>query len=123
MFELDITREFSAAHSLRGYQGNCKSLHGHNWIIQVFVRSNELDEVGIAVDFKLLKKELNEILLELDHTYLNDLPMFKDVNPTSENIACYLYKRLSAAVNDGRAKVSRVRVCESLTSGASYFEE
>ncbi len=123
MFELDITREFSAAHALRGYNGDCKELHGHNWTIQVFVRSQELDEIGIAVDFKVLKKELNEILAELDHKYLNELPAFANCNPTSENIACYIYKRLAAAVNDGRAKVSRVRVCESLTSGASYFED
>ena len=122
MFELDITREFSGAHSLRGYNGDCKCLHGHNWIIQVFVQSEELDEVGIAVDFKVLKKELNSILEELDHKYLNDLEIFKDCNPTSENLARYIYKRLPAAVNDGKAKVSKVRVCESLTSGASYYE-
>ncbi len=122
MFELDITREFSGAHSLRGYNGDCKCLHGHNWIIQVFVQSEELDEVGIAVDFKALKKELDAILKELDHKYLNELEAFRDCNPTSENLARYIYKRLAAAVNDGKARVSKVRVCESLTSGASYYE-
>ena len=122
MFELDITREFSAAHSLRGYNGNCKSLHGHNWIIQVFVQSAELDELGIAVDFKVLKRELDTLLEELDHKHLNELPMFQNCNPTSENLARYIYKRLAAVVNDSRTHVSKVRVCESLTSGASYFE-
>lgn len=122
MFELDITREFSAAHSLRGYNGNCKSLHGHNWIIQVFVQSAELDELGIAVDFKVLKKELDVLLEELDHKHLNELPMFQKCNPTSENLARHIYKRLAAVVNDSKVHVSKVRVCESLTSGASYFE-
>jgi len=123
MFELDITRDFSAAHSLRGYNGDCSSLHGHNWTVQVFVASENLDEIGIAMDFKLLKKELNAILAELDHKYLNDLPAFKGQNPTSENIAMYLYKRLKPVVTSvPHAVLRRVRVCESPTSGASYFE-
>lgn len=122
MFELDICKEFSAAHSLKGYNGDCSLLHGHNWKVQVFIRSEELDSVGIAVDFKVLKKELDAILKELDHKHLNELPIFQDRNPTSEHLAMYIYKRLSATVNDGKAIVSRVRVCESEHSGASYFE-
>lgn len=123
MFELDITREFSAAHSLKGYSGDCALLHGHNWTVQVFIRSNELDTVGIAFDFKLLKKELNSILEELDHKFLNELPIFEDKNPTSENLARYIYKRLAATINDERVKLSKVRVCESPSSGATYFED
>lgn len=123
MFELDITRDFSAAHSLRGYNGDCSSLHGHNWTVQIFVASDALDEVGIAMDFKLLKKELNAILAELDHKYLNDLPAFAGKNPTSENIAMYIYNRLKPVVASvPRASLRRVRVCESPTSGASYSE-
>lgn len=123
MFELDITREFSAAHSLCGYNGDCSELHGHNWTVQVFIRSKELDSIGIAVDFKILKKELNAILETLDHKHLNKLPMFSECNPTSENLACYIYKTLGGKINDGRVKVYRVRVCESASSGASYFED
>jgi len=122
MFELDVTREFSAAHSLRGYNGTCKDLHGHNWTIQVFVQSAELNEIGIAVDFRVLKKELDALLADLDHKYLNELPMFREINPTSENIAQYIFRRLAAVVNDGHARVSKVRVCENHSSGATYFE-
>lgn len=122
MFELDVTREFSGAHQLRGYNGSCQCLHGHNWTIQVFVQSNEQDEIGIAVDFRVLKKELDHLLEDIDHKFLNELPMFKDVNPTSENLAKYIYKRLSETVNDGKAHVSKVRVSESPSSGATYFE-
>lgn len=122
MFELDIAREFSAAHQLRGYQGACAFLHGHNWTVQVFVQAQELDRVGIALDFKTLKKELETILNEFDHKFLNDLPDFRDVNPTSERIAMIVYRRLSAAVNVPGVRISRVRVCESPSSGASYFE-
>ena len=122
MFELDICREFSAAHFLKGYCGDCSLLHGHNWKVYVFIRSEELDEIGIAVDFNILKKELDEILAGLDHKHLNELPTFAGKNPTSENLAFYIYKRLSAAVNSDKIKVSKVRVCESERSGAAYFE-
>lgn len=124
MFELDVVREFSAAHSLRGYNGDCSALHGHNWMVQVFIQSPELDAIGIAVDFKVLKKELNRILEQFDHKYLNDLPCFADINPTSENLARVIYKQLSDAINGlGPAKVAKVRVCESPASGASYYED
>ncbi|MBO7147134.1 MAG: 6-carboxytetrahydropterin synthase QueD [Lentisphaeria bacterium] len=123
MFELDIRREFSAAHALRGYNGDCSNLHGHNWTVQIFIRSEKLDEVGIAMDFKVLKKELDVILAGLDHKYLNDHPAFQDKNPTSENLAMFLYKSLAEKLNTPGIKVHKVRVCESPTSGASYFEE
>ncbi len=123
MFELDIEREFSAAHCLKGYKGNCAERHGHNWIVQVFIKSKGLDELGIAVDFKVLKKELDSILESLDHKDLNSLPDFASCNPTSERLALLIYKRLASKVDGKGVKVSRVRVCESRSSGASYFEE
>ena len=122
MFELDIRREFSAAHSLRGYNGDCANFHGHNWTVQVFIQSEKLDEIGIAMDFKVLKKELDAVLGELDHKNLNEHPYFKDTNATSENLAMYIYQRLKPAVNLPGVRLSRVRVCESASSGASYYE-
>ncbi len=122
MFELDIHREFSAAHSLRGYHGDCSNFHGHNWTVQVFIQSEKLDEIGIAMDFKVLKKELDAVLAELDHKNLNEHPHFKDVNPTSENLAMYIYHRLAPTVNLSGVRLSRIRFCESASSGASYFE-
>ena len=108
MFELDIHREFSAAHSLRGYNGDCSRLHGHNWTVQVFIRSEKLDEVGIAMDFKLLKKDLDAVLAELDH----------------QNLAVYIYNRLKPGISRPGLglQLSKGRVCESASSGASYFE-
>lgn len=122
MFELDIHREFSAAHSLKGYNGKCCELHGHNWTVHVYVQSDKLDEIGMALDFTILKKELDAVLGEFDHHYLNEHPDFKDKNPTSENLAMYIYKRLARAVNSDSVKLTRVRICESPSSGASYFE-
>ena len=123
MFELDVIREFSPAHCLKGYCGNCSEKHGHNWSVQVFIRSEKLDEIGIAVDFKALKRELDALLGELDHKDLNSIPPFDKLNPTSENIAMYIYKRLSGKLNGNGVKVYRVRVGENASSGASYFED
>ena len=123
MFELDVIREFSSAHCLKGYCGNCSEKHGHNWSVQVFIRSEKLDEIGIAVDFKALKRELDALLGELDHKDLNSIPPFDKLNPTSENIAMYIYKRLSEKLNGNGVKVYRVRVGANASSGASYFED
>ncbi len=122
MFELDITKEFSAAHQLIGYQGPCSQLHGHNWTVQVFVTAEKLNELGFAMDFRVLKKALAQILERYDHHFLNDLPEFRDTNPTSENIARFIYRDLSASVSYPGVKISKVRVCESPSSGASYSE-
>ena len=122
MYELEITKHFSGAHSLTGYPGDCRKLHGHNWQVTVYLQAAELDEIGIALDFKILKKELNEVIDRFDHVYLNDLPEFAQCNPTSENLARIIYKELSKRLNDERIKVTRISVEESAGSRASYFE-
>ena len=122
MYELEITKHFSGAHSLTGYPGDCRKLHGHNWQVTVYLQAAELDEIGIALDFKILKKELNEVIDRFDHAYLNDLPEFAQCNPTSENLARIIYKELSKRLNDERIKVTRISVEESAGSRASYFE-
>ncbi len=122
MYEVDIRREFSAAHRLKGYKGNCASLHGHNWTVTVTVKSEKLDKIGIAVDFRKLKTELDAVLVKLDHSNLNDLNIITSPNPTSECIAKFIYDRLSAKLNDNRVEVSKVRVAESKDTGATYSE-
>ena len=120
MYELDITREFSAAHMLKGYDGLCSNLHGHNWTVQVFIQAGQLDGIGIAADFTVIKRVLTEILAQFDHKYLNELPEFQGINPTSENIARIIFEKLAPAVAKPGIKLDRVRVCESPTSGATY---
>ena len=122
MYELEITKHFSGAQSRTGYPGDCRKLHGHNWQVTVYLQAAELDEIGIALDFKILKKELNEVIDRFDHAYLNDLPEFAQCNPTSENLARIIYKELSKRLNDERIKVTRISVEESAGSRASYFE-
>lgn len=89
-----IETEFSAAHSLRNYEGDCKNNHGHNWKVIVCYASYELNDQGMVADFKTVKKATNEILEELDHTYINDHSHFKKHNPTSENVAKWIFDQL-----------------------------
>ena len=121
MFEIDIEGSFSSAHSLKGYQGNCSFVHGHNWTVIAYVQAERLDAVGIAMDFRKLKTELNDILQTFDHKNLNELPEFQAANPTSELLAKIIFERLAAKIDGGDARVSKVRVKESPGSGASYF--
>ena len=123
MFEIEIDRSFSAAHQLRGYNGDCCKLHGHNYKITVTVRTSELDEIGIALDFKKLKAELDALLAEYDHSNLSELADFQAVNPTSENLARTIYRKISKKMNGGTIRVHRVRVGESDHSAVTYFED
>ncbi len=123
MFEIEIDRSFSAAHQLRGYDGDCRKLHGHNYKVTVVVRSSEQDDVGIALDFKKLKRELDSLLAEYDHSNLSELPEFSEINPTSENIARIIYRKIGEKMNGGAIRVHRVRIGESDHSAVTYFEE
>jgi len=122
MFEIRIVTDFSAAHSLRDYPGDCRKVHGHNWKVEVVVQAEELDPLGISMDFKTLRRETEELLDTLDHSYLNDNPPFHALNPTAENIARWIYETLSKRLNDPRVRVGRVNVWETERSRASYFE-
>jgi len=123
VFEVYVQAHFSAAHALRGYPGDCSRTHGHNWIIDVFVKCKELDEIGIGVDFRDIKKGVKDVLKGLDHFNLNELVPFKEDNPTSENIARFLYIQLGKRLNSDIVKVSKIKVSETPGAGAFYWEE
>jgi 6-pyruvoyltetrahydropterin/6-carboxytetrahydropterin synthase len=123
VFEISVTTEFSAAHSLQGYPGNCAQVHGHNWTVEVFVRCRELNAIGIGIDFREVKRAIRESIEALDHSCLNEHPSFKELNPSSENIAKLLYKELRAKINSENANISRVKVSETPNTGAYYWEE
>ena len=122
MFEIEIRRTFAAAHQLKGYDGDCRNLHGHNYSVVVTVHASELNNVGIALDFKKLKKCLDEGIEAYDHHNLSELPEFADINPTSEILARSIYRQMSAKLNTDEVKVNRVKVGESENSDVVYFE-
>jgi 6-pyruvoyltetrahydropterin/6-carboxytetrahydropterin synthase len=123
MYEIKIITSFSAAHRLENFYGKCEALHGHNWKVEVFLQGERLDEAGLLRDFGVVKARTRELLEEIDHKYLNELPVFSNQNPSSENLARFLFQRLAAALNRDGVKVSRVSVWESDTSCASYFQD
>ncbi len=120
MYELTVKGEFAASHSLRDYEGKCKNLHGHTWRVDIVVAGKALNNVGMVIDFKEIKSHLHAFLETLDHQHLNDLEHFKVVNPTSEQIAKYLFDCLKEKLHT--VKVKKVTVWESDKSGASYDE-
>ena len=112
MYELTVKGHFDAAHALRGYPGECRALHGHTWDVEVTVRGQQLDEIGIVYDFKTLKDDLGSVLDDDDHVLLNDVPPFDEINATAENLARVVYERLSTKVGGG-VSVTEVAVWES----------
>ncbi|MBE0559027.1 MAG: 6-carboxytetrahydropterin synthase QueD [Proteobacteria bacterium] len=123
IFEVSIKTHFSAAHALRGYPGDCARLHGHNWTVRVWIRCRELDETGIGIDFRVVKNHVKAVLQRLDHCNMNELTPFVETNPSSENIARYLYGELSRSINSDRVKVAKIGVSETPDAGACYWEE
>ncbi|MDD5561960.1 MAG: 6-carboxytetrahydropterin synthase QueD [Candidatus Omnitrophica bacterium] len=118
MYSLKVEGAFSSAHNLRGYKGKCEDLHGHNWRVEISIQSEELDNIGMVLDFKYLKSKLNAVLEKMDHKYLNKLSYFKKVNPTSENIAEYIYNQLKKPL----PLLKSVTVWENVASSATYEE-
>ena len=123
MFELMVETHFSAAHQLRGYKGECEKLHGHNWKVQVYVIAERLNEIDIAIDFHDLKRITDEFIVLLDHSFLNNIFPFTEKNPSSENIAKWIYDSIKKKFNDDNIHLSAVTVWESETTSATYFEE
>ena len=101
--------EVAGAHKLSlDYDSKCGNLHGHNWIITVHCKSENLDQNGMVMDFAHIKRDIHGYL---DHKYLNDL---FDCNPTAENIAKWICDRIP--------KCYRVEVQESEGNVAVYEE-
>jgi len=122
-YTLKILTDFAAAHYLRNYEGMCNRLHGHNWKVEVQVVARQLDEVGMGVDFKVIKDATKSLIGRLDHYNLNDQPPFDAINPTAENIAAYLYSELSQALNSATVKVDAITLWETDRACVTYTED
>jgi len=120
MFELKIITCFSAAHWLKMVAKKCENMHGHNWKIEVCVGSKSLNSAGIIVDFGEIKKQVSEIIAKLDHCVLNELDFFRDNNPSSENIALYIAKKLQGTIKNNDIKVTSVTAWETEDACATY---
>ena len=117
MYELMVESSFDAAHQLRGYEGPCEKLHGHSWKVQVFLNADKVDKLGMVCDFKQIKKILARAIGKFDHENLNDLPEFKKINPTCENVAKVIYDKIKGKIKT----VSKIAVWESEKTYAAYL--
>ena len=118
MYELGVKGHFAASHLLKGYEGKCKDLHGHTWKVELVIESQKLDAIGMVADFAEVKKQLNDFLESLDHVHLNDTPPFNQTNPTTENLAKYIFDKFSQ--RHRFLKIKRVTVWESDTASITY---
>ncbi len=123
MFKISVQKKFSASHIIRDYPGECGRLHGHNWNVKVVVKAKELDNFGMAIDFKDLSKILKEIVDKLDHYHLNDIPPFDKIQPTAENIAKFFYDEIKQKISDRKnLEIDFVEVWETEKYSAIYEE-
>jgi 6-pyruvoyltetrahydropterin/6-carboxytetrahydropterin synthase len=120
MFEISVEETFAAGHALRGYQGKCEKVHGHNYKVLVTVEGEKLDSAGLLVDFVEVKRLLRAVIDRLDHEFLNDVPPFDALNPSAENMAKYFYDEISQALPPSPARISSVKIWETDTSTATY---
>ncbi len=122
MYYLGVRDDFSAAHILKGYDGKCSRLHGHNWKIEAVFRGEELNSIDISEDFKNLKNALKFVLEEFDHNYLNEIEYFETSNPSAENISRILNELLQEKIEEEGYKVEvyEVKVWESDRAWVSF---
>jgi len=123
MYEVTIIKSFSAAHRLLDIGGKCEELHGHNFRVEVTVGADKLNSEGIAIDFRLVKKWLKDILNEMDHQDLNELAFFAGTSPSSENIARHIYQEMAPKTPEAGVKMLRVKVWESESAAVTYSQE
>ncbi|RJX16644.1 MAG: 6-carboxytetrahydropterin synthase QueD [Ammonifex sp.] len=122
MYELTVETSFSAAHCLEKHPSPCGRLHGHNWTVAVTVTGDELNTMGMVVDFAVLKQALREAVAVFDHRYLNELPPFCDgAQPTAENIARHIWgavaEKLAAYAS---VTVKEIKIAESPSAWVVY---
>ncbi|MFH1046293.1 MAG: 6-carboxytetrahydropterin synthase QueD [Candidatus Omnitrophota bacterium] len=123
MYVIKVQSSFNAAHNLRGYRGKCEKLHGHNWKVEVEISSAALDKNGMVLDFHVVKKQINRVLVKLDHSYLNSLAYFKKNNPTSEKIAEFIFFELKKLLKKKPCLLQAVWVWETETAAAIFSEK
>ncbi|MGI8989222.1 MAG: 6-carboxytetrahydropterin synthase QueD [Bryobacteraceae bacterium] len=120
MFEVAVQETFAAGHSLRNYKGKCENVHGHNYRVELTFEGEELDGIGLLVDFVEVKRLIRGVVERLDHRFINDLEPFTKLNPSAENLAKYFYDQVSSGIGNDAVKLEKVKVWETDTTYAAY---
>lgn len=115
---MEIFKEFTfeAAHRLPNVpaEHKCARLHGHSFMVRIVVEGSVGETSGWVMDFGDIKKAFKPVWEQLDHHYLNEVPGLE--NPTSENIARWIWQKLKPALPE----LARVEIRETCTSGCIY---
>ncbi len=112
-YTLKVVSDFASAHTLRDYPGACSRMHGHNWKVEAEVEANQLNNVGMAIDFKAIRQQVRVLTDLLDHRYLNEIKPFDTINPTAENIAAFIFSGLSETLNNEHIRVKAITLWET----------
>lgn len=125
MYYVSKRMEIAGAHRLNlPYESKCENLHGHNWIVVVYCKSEELNASDMIMDFTLIKKAIHN---KLDHKFINDV--IPDMNPTAENMARWICDEVNNVIADTwdrpvrMARCYKVEVQESEGNVAAYMED
>jgi 6-pyruvoyltetrahydropterin/6-carboxytetrahydropterin synthase len=94
MFVSRYKASFSCALKLNDYPLPCGGIHGHRYELTVCFQCHKLNEAGISLDYMVLKQWLDPLVTQLDHRYLNQVPPFDTINPTTEHLARWFYEQL-----------------------------
>jgi 6-pyruvoyltetrahydropterin/6-carboxytetrahydropterin synthase len=121
MFEIEREMTFSASHQLRGYKGKCERLHGHNFKVRVSVCSQNLDDIGMVMDFHELDELMRSAVHPFEHRHLNEITVFTKVNPTSENIAKVVGESITKSLKGRVLRLMYCDVYETERSRARYM--
>jgi len=98
-------------------------MHGHNWKVEAEVEANQLNNVGMAIDFKKIRQQVRELTDVLDHRYLNEIEPFDEINPTAENIAAFIFSGLSSSLNDKQVRVKAITLWETERACVRFTDE
>jgi 6-pyruvoyltetrahydropterin/6-carboxytetrahydropterin synthase len=120
MFEISVDYSFAAGHALRGYKGKCENIHGHNYRVRVTIAGEQLNSIGLLVDFVDVRAAIKSLVEPLDHRFLNDLAPFDKLNPSAENLAKYISEGLELKVRPEGLQVKNVTVWETDLTSATY---
>ena len=121
MFTISVETHFRASHQLTLPDGSKEQLHDHDWVVNAAVSSDKLDEMGVVMDFHVLKAKLRQITDELDSTVLGDLKCFRQNNPSAENVAKHVYRLLLSRLPNG-VKLRSIKVVEEPGCVAEFDE-
>lgn len=123
MYVVSVEAHYDSAHFLRNYHGKCEKLHGHRYVVEAALATEELDESGLAFDFVEIKRELRALANHLDHENINELEPFTEIEPSAENQARWFYDELKRRLPERMAEaLLYTRVWETPTQWAQYSE-